>query len=132
MHFFSKIVSCEKFARHCLGILSLLGGFGRLLCNVHWLFITNFLLFSIAVSCSTKSVISGLKDLQPHNNTKPTNIITKDQNISYPISSEQDLIFEDNHSIETFIILIIAIIIFCFLNSEYPSKIISIFKKKNI
>lgn len=131
MHFLSKVIYRETFFRYGLDGLALPWKFCRLLFSLHGLFIINISLIGLASSCSTKAVVTKLKSLQPKEITQIDNNLTNTNSLSYPLNIQEDIVFDDSYTIETFSILLIVIFLICFLNSEYPSKLLNLFKKKD-
>lgn len=124
---FIKIVYREKFIKPLLAGTNMPVKLCDVLFCMHWVFTFNILSLGLTTSCSTKKIITKLKDLQPK---PPIDTNKSSDTISYPIKPKEDIIFNDNYSFETFMIIILTVIIFCFINSEYPGKLFKLFKKK--
>jgi len=130
MYFLSKIIHRETFFRYGLDGLALPWKFCRLLFSLYGLLSINILLIGLTSSCSKKTIVTKLKSLQPKEITQADNNITNTNNLTYPLNIQEDIVFDDSYTIETFSILLIVIFFICFLNSEYPGKVLNLFKKK--
>lgn len=131
MHFLNKINFSEKYNKACLFDVNCSGKFCRLLFPMHVLYAFNILpVLFLASSCSSNLVISKLKQLQPKNITDPDKNQSLKLEINYPIKIEDGIFYQDHYSAQTFALLIFIVLIFCFLNSEYPGKLFRLFRKK--
>ena len=130
MHFLNKVNLREKYNQICLPGIDCLRQFFSLLLPLHVLHAFNLLpILFLITSCSSKKVISNLKKLQPKE------VISQDKNqsiqleINYPIKMDDGILHQDHYSAQTFFLLISIVLILCFINSEYPGKVLSLFKK---
>lgn len=126
-HFF-KINYFEKISRVRMGCFALPWKFFMLLFYMYGLHAFNFLLIWLSTSCSTKTVVQKLKKLQPQNITESNS--TSQIKYEYPLVLNDATESYKDYSFETFTIIISIVLLFCFINSEYPSKIYYYFKNK--
>ena len=125
---FFKVNYREKIFRVCLGGFALPRKLCLLLFSMHGLFALYISLFWLSISCSTKTVVQKLKQLQPQE------II--DSNSTPGVQYEYPLVFNNtiesykDYSFETFSIIISIALLACFINSDYPYKIYHYFKNK--
>lgn len=123
-----KIICREKFFRNGLGGLTVPGKFFGLLFSMHGVFAFNVLLIWLSVSCSTKTMVQKLKNLQPKNIVESNS--TSEIKYEYPLVLNNATESYKDYSFETFTTIITIVLLFCFINSEYPSKIYYYFKNK--
>lgn len=126
-HFF-KINCFEKIFRVCLAGFALPWKFLMLLFYMYGVPAFNFSLIWLSTSCSTKTLVKKLKKLQPQNITESNS--TSQIKYEYPLVLNDVSESVKNYSFETFIIIMSIVLLFCFINSEYPFKIYYYFKNK--
>lgn len=124
---FIKVIHCEKPIKLLLAGIIVPIKFCNFLFLMHGVLVTNILFLGLTSGCSTKKILTKLKDLQP---SPPVDTNKSSETINYPLQAQDDIIFNNNHSLETFIIILLIVISFCFINSEYPSKVLNFLKRK--
>jgi hypothetical protein len=125
-----KIINREKHISH--------GRFGFIfpkylsfiLSHMFWLCFILVSFCNLNQSCSTKQIVSKLKDLQPAQEITVDNNKTNTENINYPIQMEGEILVNDNYTFETFLILISLVFLFSYYNNKYLTSLLSFFKKK--